>query len=87
MFRGRFGTFFELFVPLFKNFSGEYRSVGWVHTKGVMQQHATLGRVLRRFFTGSASEVPLRRVLRRRLVRVSVETGVLRRVLRRVGGP
>ena len=32
-----------------------FKGVNWVHTKGVMQQHATLRRVLRRFFRGSTS--------------------------------
>ena len=45
------------------------------HIKGVMQPHA-----------GSLKEVLLRKVLGRRLVRVSIETEVLRRVLRRGGG-
>ena len=35
------------------------------------------------FLEGSLKEVLLRRVFRRRLVRVSIETGVLRMVLRR----
>ena len=42
-------------------------------------------RLLDGFLEGSLKEVLLRRVLRRRLVRVSIETEVLRRVLRRGG--
>ena len=51
-------------------------------TPRVSCNNTLLRRVLRRFFKGSAS---LSRVPRRRLVRVSVRTGVLRRVLRRGG--
>ena len=40
-------------------------------------------RILEGFLEGSLKEVLLRRVLRRHLVRISVGTGVLRRVLRR----
>ena len=43
--------------------------------------HATT-RALAGFLDGSSKEVLLRRVLRRRLVRASVGTGLLRRVLR-----
>ena len=45
-----------------------------------------LARFLEGFLEGSLKEVFLRRVLRRRLVRVSMETEVLRRVLRTGGG-
>ena len=51
------------------------------HAKG---GHAT-ARVLEGFVEGSLKEVLLRRVLRRHLVRISTETEVLRRVLRRGG--
>ena len=43
----------------------------------------TGGHAATRFLEGSLKEVLLRRVLRRRLVRVAVETGVFRKVLRR----
>ena len=55
--------------------------IGRAHTKGVMQQT----RFLEGFLEGSLKEVLLGRVPRRRLVRVSVRTGVLRRVLRKGG--
>ena len=42
-------------------------------------------RFLEGFLEGSSKEVLLRRVLRRRPVRVSIETEVLRRVLKRRG--
>ena len=50
-----------------------------VHTKGVMQQHATLGRVLRRF---SNSKCFLEGFLEGACKGFSVKTTVLRRVLR-----
>ena len=50
-----FSTLFDNFraAPFFRPLLG---GSDWVHTKGVMQPHAILRRVLRRFFKGGASQ-------------------------------
>ena len=82
IFRSLFGTeFVTKLVPVSGNFRDRIRAT----IIGRTPRGHTTARFLEGFLECSLKEVLLRRVLRRRLVRASIETEVLGRVLRRGG--